>query len=92
VNVGGASPSGLQLGEIARLFAAPQHVRRVETLKAFDADWEPLTEAQSMVKVGDPVIQIDVGDEDDIGGIVAPSRSELPQAMTEGAADEDSTE
>lgn len=70
VNVGG---SGYTMGgDIARLFSPPRYEQRPETLKASDAEWEPLSEWQSIVKVGDPVIQINVGDEDEIGGILSP--------------------
>lgn len=71
VNVGGAGIG--QLGEIARLFAAPHIVERYETLKASDFDWEPLTEEQSIVKVGDPVVQIEVGDQDEVVGVISGS-------------------
>jgi hypothetical protein len=90
VNVGGVSALGYQLGEIGRMFAPPQYVERVETLKASDADWEPLTEAQSLVKVGDPIVQIDVDDEDEIGGILSSSTREILQTGLEGPAQQDS--
>ena len=78
VNIGGAGVG--QLGEIARLFAAPHVVRRFETLKASDYDWEPLTEEQSIVKVGDPVVQIEVSDEGEIGGFISGSAESVSSA------------
>ncbi len=68
VNVGGV---GSPIGDVARLFTPPQMVTRYETLKVEGADWEPLTEAQSIVKVGDPVVQIDISDEGQVGGVIA---------------------
>jgi len=68
VNVGG---TGIAMGDVARIFTPPRYVERAETLKTTDADWEPLTEAQSIVKVGDPVVQIEVKDDDEIGGVIA---------------------
>lgn len=67
VNVGG---TGYAMGDIARIFTPPRYVERAETLKTSDADWEPLTEAQSIVKVGDPVVQIEVSDDDEVGGVI----------------------
>jgi hypothetical protein len=67
VNLGG---TGYAMGDIARIFTPPRYVERAETLKTSDADWEPLTEAQSIVKVGDPVVQIEVSDDDEVGGVI----------------------
>jgi hypothetical protein len=67
VNVGGVD-SGV--GAVARLFTPPKYVRQYETLKAEDADWEPLSERESIVKVGDPVVQIEPGDDEEIAGVI----------------------
>lgn len=67
VNVGG---SNYQLGNIGSLFAPARIVERPETLKVEDAEWEPLTESRSFVKIGDPVVEIRADEEDDVGGII----------------------
>jgi hypothetical protein len=67
VNLGG---SNYQLGNIASMFAPARVVQRPETLKVEDADWEPLTESRSFVKVGDPVVEINADDQDEVGGII----------------------
>src|SRR5260370_9575898 len=79
INVGGSS---YQMGNIARLFAPPRLERRYETLRAEDADWEPLTEKESFVKIGDPVVEIVASDEDEIGGVIVetPERTALPSS------------
>lgn len=78
VNVGGTFSN--PLGEIATLLTPPRLVNRYETLKSAEADWEPLTEAQSIVKRGDPVVQIVNSDDDQIGAIIAEdSAGELPE-------------
>jgi hypothetical protein len=48
-----------------------QIVERPETFKLSEADWEPLTEEQSIVHVGDPVVQIQAKGESEVGGIIA---------------------
>lgn len=56
INEGGA---GLGVGgEVARIFAPPKYVKKFETLKIADASWEPLSEKDSLVEVGDPVAEI----------------------------------
>jgi hypothetical protein len=79
INVGGR---GTAVGDIARLFAPPQFVDRYETLKADEANWEPLTEERSFVKVGDPVVEIAIDDEGEVGGIIADD-SEKPALPTQ---------
>lgn len=68
VNIGGI---GSTMGDIARMFTPPRYVERAETFKTSEADWEPLTEAESIVKRDDPVVQIEVGDDGIVGGIIA---------------------
>ena len=86
VNIGGTGSGFAQLGDVARLFTPRHEVKRYETLKSSEAEWEPLTEEQSIVKVGDPVIQIDVTDQDEVGGIISDSAvdsvAELPDDAT----------
>jgi hypothetical protein len=53
------------------MFTPPHYVERAETFKTSEADWEPLTEAESIVKRGDPVVQIEVGDDSIVGGVIA---------------------
>jgi hypothetical protein len=68
VNIGGI---GSAMGDIARMFTPPRYVERAETFKTSEADWEPLTESESIVKRGDPVVQIEVGDDGIVGGVIA---------------------
>jgi hypothetical protein len=76
VNVGGVG--GFTAGEVGRLFTPPRWVEQRETLKASDAKWEPLTEEQSIVKIGDPVVQINVDDDDEVSGILSPDELQDP--------------
>lgn len=69
VNVGGEGTNIAGLGEFARMFAPPRMVKRYETLKAADATWEPLSEEDSIVKVGDPVVEIRDEDEE-VAGVI----------------------
>jgi len=55
VNIGG---SGTGLTTLGRLFDPPQYVDQYETFKSSDQSWEELPEAESYVKVGDPVVQV----------------------------------
>jgi hypothetical protein len=72
VNVGGTG-LGFAAGDIARMFAPRKYVREYETLKSADQDWEPLSESESYVEVGDSVVQVIVEDEDDEspGGVIS---------------------
>jgi len=83
------------------MFTPRRDVKRYETLKSSEAEWEPLTEEQSIVKVGDPVIQIDVEDQDEVGGVIsdsaAASTPELPNGVAtsrsiEGRPDQSSSD
>jgi hypothetical protein len=55
INVGGRGDAVLGF---ARMFEPPRLVTRYETFKTDEADWEDITEAQSIVKVGDPVEEV----------------------------------
>jgi hypothetical protein len=83
VNVGGTN---YQLGDIASLFAPARIVQRPETLKVEDADWEPLSEGRSFVKIGDPVVQIKADEEDDVGGIIVEA-PDAEQPAISGSSD-----
>jgi hypothetical protein len=79
VNVGGLGGGLGQLGDVGRMFAPPRIIQKPETLKQSEANWEPLTEAQSIVKVGDPAVEIRVTDDDVVGGIITePEELESP--------------
>jgi hypothetical protein len=54
---------GLGSPDLSRRHKPAGWVYRVETLRAADAAWEDLSEEDSYVKTGDPVIQIVEGDE-----------------------------
>lgn len=55
LNVGG---QGAGIGALGRLFEPPVYVDEYETFKASEQAWQELPEAQSYVKVGDPVVQL----------------------------------
>jgi hypothetical protein len=57
VNVGG-NPALAAAGQISQMFAPPRYVKRYDTLKLSDADWEPLSEQDSFIEVGDAVIEV----------------------------------
>ncbi len=59
------------MGDIARMFTPLRYVKQAETFKTSEADWEPLTEDESIVKRGDPVVQIEVDDDSIVGGVIA---------------------
>jgi hypothetical protein len=66
INVGGRG--SIHMGNIADVFLPPKYVTKYETLKTTEKTWEDLSEAESYVKSGDPVVQvsgeIDVGQND----------------------------
>jgi hypothetical protein len=55
VNVGG---QGISLTGFSRALMPPQWVRKYETLKTDEQTWEDLDESKSIVKTGDPVVQV----------------------------------
>lgn len=55
VNVGGV---GIGSSAINQLFLQPEYVTQYETLKTEERTWEDLSEAESYVKHGDPVVQV----------------------------------
>ena len=56
VNIGGSGIGGNLIG-IAKMFEPPKYIERFKTLKTNEQTWEDLDEAQSYVKIGDPVEQ-----------------------------------
>ena len=55
INVGG---EGIFLGGFANALMPPKHIIKYETLKTAEKTWEDLSEEESYVKIGDPVIQV----------------------------------
>ena len=55
VNIGGA---GIGTSAISQLFLKPEYVTQHETLKTEEKTWEDLSEEESYVKHGDPVVQV----------------------------------
>jgi hypothetical protein len=62
VNVGGR---GAGAGSLADLLMPPKYVTRYATLKTDESTWEDLDESESFVKVGDPVEQIPLAEDED---------------------------
>lgn len=55
VNIGGV---GIGTSAISQLFMQPEHVTQYETLKTEEKTWEDISEEESYVKCGDPVVQV----------------------------------
>lgn len=55
VNIGGR---GLGIAMDPSILQAPKWVMRAETLKTSESTWEDLSERDSIVKTGDPVLQV----------------------------------
>jgi hypothetical protein len=55
VNVGGV---GIGTSAISQLFMQPDYVTQYETLKTEEKTWEDISEEESYVKCGDPVVQV----------------------------------
>lgn len=56
INVGGRGVLATQ--GLSDLFLPPKFVTKYETLKTDEKTWEDLSEAESYVKTGDPVVQV----------------------------------
>ena len=56
VNIGGY---GGHFGPFARSLMPPKWIEKYETLRTRDKGWSPLSERESYVKVGDPIVQVD---------------------------------
>ena len=64
INIGGVAKgtdlaSLASFGILGRSLMPPKYVTKYETLKTDEKTWEDLDEAQSYVKTGDPVLQVD---------------------------------
>jgi hypothetical protein len=55
VNIGGV---GIGTSAISQLFMQPEYVTQYETLKTEEKTWEDISEEESYVKSGDPVVQV----------------------------------
>jgi len=55
VNVGGA---GIGTSGLSQLFLPPEYVTQYETLKTSEWTWDDLPETESIVKRGDPVVEV----------------------------------
>jgi hypothetical protein len=56
VNIGGV---GIGTSAISQLFIQPpEYVTQYETLKTEEKTWEDISEEESYVKCGDPVVQV----------------------------------
>ena len=58
MNVGGV---GIGTSAINQLFLPPEYITQYETLKTEEKTWDDLSEAESYVKHGDPVVQVKSG-------------------------------
>jgi len=61
VNIGGAGPN-LQIHPLSRALLPEKWITRYETLES-NGPFKDLDEKDSIVKVGDPVVQVEVDDE-----------------------------
>lgn len=57
-NIGGSGLASLGGSSLSRLFLPPEYVVQYETLKTQEKTWEDLSEEQSYVKSGDPVVEV----------------------------------
>ena len=62
VNIGGRS---FGIGGFANALMPPKWVTKYETLKTDEQTWEDLSEEESYVKIGDPVVQVIESENDD---------------------------
>lgn len=61
INIGG---SGVFGSDLSRALMPTEWVIKYETLKTDEQTWEDLSEAESYVKIGDPVVQVVVNPDD----------------------------
>jgi len=67
VNVGGIGSDFFgAAGALSRSLITPKYITKYETLKTEEKTWEDLSEKESYVKTGDPVVQVsqDIVDEE----------------------------
>ncbi len=62
VNIGGG---GFGIASFAEALMPARYVNRFESLKTTEKTWEDLDEAESFVKTGDPVIQVETEEEEE---------------------------
>lgn len=65
VNVGGRGGLATLQGGLAHALMPPKWVTKYETLKTVEKTWEDLDEKESFVKIGDPVVEALVTEEED---------------------------
>jgi hypothetical protein len=59
VNVGGSGTGFMaDVGVLSRTLMPPKYITKYETLKTTEKTWEDLSEEESFVKTGDPVVQV----------------------------------
>jgi hypothetical protein len=59
VNIGGSgSLVGFGSSGLSKLFLPPEYITQYETLKTQERTWEDLSEGESYVKSGDPVVEV----------------------------------
>lgn len=59
INVGGIGTDLLfGVGALSRSLMPPKYITKYETLKTEEKTWEDLSEKESYVKTGDPVVQV----------------------------------
>ena len=59
VNVGGSGPDfKVPIGGLSAALMPPKWIEKYETLKTEEKTWEDLSEEESYVKTGDPVVQV----------------------------------
>lgn len=59
VNIGGSgSLVGFGSSGLSKLFLPPEYITQYETLKTQERTWEDLSEDESYVKSGDPVVEV----------------------------------
>jgi hypothetical protein len=63
VNTGGNFTLGADIGAFSRALMPPKYEERYETLKTDEQTWEDLDEEESFVKTGDPVVQVQMNEE-----------------------------
>jgi hypothetical protein len=73
-------------GELARMFAPPKYVKKYETLKICNAGWEPLPDRDSIVEVGDEVVEVRGSEADapTAGIVIRPQPPALESSPVEG--------
>jgi len=66
INVGGVgSDFATGVGALSRALMPPKYVTKYETLKTEEKTWEDLSEQESYVKTGDPVVEVPHSDIED---------------------------